>query len=311
MRHDKLGLQLDLLLMLTENRQWTIEDLCENLGVQRRNLYYYLEFFKRADFNIQKSGRYYYISRQSPFIAKLCDIVKFTDAEAVTLRRLLNDADGNNLQVRSLRKKLERFYDFHVIEDSVSAKRNAKLAQVLYDAIVQERKVIIHDYSSPHSHSTTDREVEPFLLMNGSNDLRAYECSSKMNKTFRISRMGSVEILDESWENHGKHRQMFTDYFNFSGETPCQVCLRLDQLSYNVLIEEYPRAERDVTADEDGIHWTFTPSVCSMIGIGRFILGLYDHVEVIGSPELQSYISQKLQAFTQIDNKNNTEQQKQ
>lgn len=309
MRHDKLGLQLDLLLLLTENREWSVSELCEKLGVQRRNLYYYLEFFKRADFKLQKSGHFYFISRQSPFISKLCDIVKFTDAEAVTLRRMLNEADGNNLQIASLKKKLERFYDFHVIEESVSNSRNAKISQKLYDAIVHERMVVIHGYSSPHSNTTTDREVEPFLLMNGSNDLRAYELASKMNKTFRISRMESVEILDKPWFNQSKHRQMFTDYFNFSSERPVDVHVRLDQLSYNVLIEEFPRSERDIVPEEDGKHWMFNTAVCSMIGIGRFLLGLYDHVEVVDSPELQEYISQKLQTFMQIDSKTKTEQE--
>lgn len=57
MRHDKLGLQLELLLMLTENRQWTVEQMCEHLGIGKRNLYYYLEFFKGAEFNLVKHGR--------------------------------------------------------------------------------------------------------------------------------------------------------------------------------------------------------------------------------------------------------------
>ena len=41
MRHDKLERELYLLQLLTENRTYTIERLCEKLGISRRNLYYY------------------------------------------------------------------------------------------------------------------------------------------------------------------------------------------------------------------------------------------------------------------------------
>lgn len=299
MRHDKLGQQLELLLMLTENRQWTVEQMCERLGIQQRNLYYYLEFFKSAEFGVQKRGGFYYISRDSPFISKLCDVVKFTDAEAVRLRQLLNSADEKDVLLRAIRKKLERFYDFNVLEKTVVSERHAKMMQKLYDAIMAEYVVVIHDYSSPSSKTVSDREVEPFLLMNGGSDLRAYEMKSKTNKTFRISRMGSVEILNKHWKYRSKHAAMFTDYFNFSGDQLTEVRLRLDQLSYNVLTEEYPKVERDIKAEEDGEHWMFTPSVCSMIGVGRFVLGLYDHIEIIDSPELSEYIEKKLAVFAE------------
>lgn len=297
MRHDKLGLQLELLLLLTENRQWTVDMLCDRLSINKRNLYYYLDFFKSAEFDVQKRGGYYFISRQSPFVSKLCDVVKFTDAEAVTMKKLLEKADQKDLQVKSIQKKLERFYDFNIIEESTYNKHHAQIAQTLYKAIAMEQSVIIYDYSSPNSNTVSDREVEPFLLFNGSHDLRAFEPSSGINKTFRISRMGNVEILDKEWANKRKHRQMFTDLFNFSGEDPVTVHIRLDQLSYNVLVEEYPRAEHDIVAEEDGKHWMFSPSVCSMLGIGRFVLGLYDHIEVVDSPKLEKYISEKLEKF--------------
>ena len=40
------------------------------------------------------------------------------------------------------------------------------------------------DYSSPHSHSVTNRVVEPFLLMNNNQDVRCHEIETRTNKTF-------------------------------------------------------------------------------------------------------------------------------
>lgn len=54
MRHDKLEKELQLLLLLTDNRSYTLKQLCEKLGMQRRNLYYYLEFFRDTGFKLVK-----------------------------------------------------------------------------------------------------------------------------------------------------------------------------------------------------------------------------------------------------------------
>lgn len=69
MRHDKLGLQLDLLLLMTENHDYTAAQLCDRLGISLRNLYYYLDFFRDAGFRVIKSGTCYRLDRHSPFSA--------------------------------------------------------------------------------------------------------------------------------------------------------------------------------------------------------------------------------------------------
>ncbi|MEE1121594.1 MAG: WYL domain-containing protein [Prevotella sp.] len=297
MRHDKLGLQLELLLLLTENRQWTVEQICQKLHIQKRNLYYYLDFFRGADFNIVKHGAYYSISRDSKFISRLCDIVKFSEDEIMLIKRLLDESDNSNMLVRSLKQKLMRFYDFNIIGDEQLRLRHAKIVSTMYEAIRSQQMVVIHNYSSAHSGSVTDRIIEPFLLMNGNRDIRAYEIKSKMNKTFRLSRMESVTLLDEKWLCRSEHRQIYTDIFNFASEDLIPVTLRLDQLSYNVLVEEFPLAEKDITSD--GEHWLYNSHVCSLKGIGRFVIGLYDHIEIINSPELEDYVCRKLKLFSE------------
>ena len=46
MRHNQLDRELALMLMLTENRDYTVQQMCERLDISRRSLYYYLEFFR-------------------------------------------------------------------------------------------------------------------------------------------------------------------------------------------------------------------------------------------------------------------------
>ena len=45
------------------------------------------------------------------------------------------------------------------------------------------------------------------------------------------------------------------------------------------MIEEYPLS-RPLFRQEDDKHWLLSMDVCEYRGIGRFVLGLYDDIEV-------------------------------
>ena len=64
-------------------------------------------------------------------------------------------------------------------------------------------------------------------------------------------------------------------------------------LSRNLLIEEYPLSERDIT-QVDNTTWMLDTKVCNYLGVGRFVLGLMDDVEIIDSPEFEKYIQEQL-----------------
>ena len=83
MRHDKLERELNLLLLLAGNRGYTLEQICDRMEISRRNLYYYLEFFRDCGFIVEKRGRIYSIDRQSPFF-------KITGAHRLHRRRDTN-----------------------------------------------------------------------------------------------------------------------------------------------------------------------------------------------------------------------------
>jgi predicted DNA-binding transcriptional regulator YafY len=175
----------------------------------------------------------------------------------------------------------------------------ARNISTLYEAIKLERCVMLKDYSSPHSNTLRNRLVEPFLFMNGNREVRCYEPESGMNKTFKIARIGEVVMTDLSWGNKSSHRQVFTDIFMFSSEEPKHVKLRLDRLARSLIVEEYPQSERFIRADGDQ-HWLLEMDVCSYAGIGRFVMGLYDGIDVIEDEGLKDYLREKI---NQLNNK--------
>lgn len=298
MRHDHLKRELELLLLLTQNRMYAPDDICQRVGISRRSFYYYIEFFEQAGFRIEKHAGRYSIDRSSPFFSRLYDIVQFTEDEAVLMRQLITDAGNASPRLRDLQAKLDRFYDFRILADEQLRRKTSRMRTTLYDAIKMRRMVEIKDYSSPSSHTLSDRRVEPFLFLNNNNNVRCYEPSTGRNKTFRLSRMGDVIRLDEPWSHEDKHRQAYIDLFAFSGEKTMKVSMHMGQLSHNVMLEEYPASAAGFVK-QDGDKWYFETDVCSYLGIGRFVLGMYDDIEVLGDREFLLYLEEKIKTWNE------------
>lgn len=293
MRHDKLERELNLLLLLTENHNYTVPEICDRVQISRRNFYYYLDFFRLAGFKVEHSKPYYRVSKDSPFFRKIDEVVHFTEDEAITMRRILDKTGDQSIQVERLRRKLDRLYDLQILDNEEMQEQLAHNVTTLYEAIKRQVAVKLVNYSSPHSNTTSNRIVEPFLLMNGNREVRCFELSSGINKTFKLSRMEDVQLLDVTWEHQNEHHKIFTDIFMFSDEKQWTVTMLMGRLSSSILLEEYPKARKYLTQQDD-THWQLELPVCSFIGIGRFVMGLFEDIEVQGCNEFKEFLNNKI-----------------
>lgn len=294
LNHNRFAKELDLLLTMIDGEGHTSTELCEVLGTTRRNFYYYLDFLREYGFNVIKEGTRYRLDPSSGFFRSIANNVSFSDDEAGYIYKLIEAVQQRNVHTETVRNKLRRFYDIRLFTDKQLRNRLLQNISLLHDAMQRKRVVILKDYSSPHSHTVSDRLVEPFLLLNDGSDVRCYELSSRMNKTFKLSRVGEVRIVEDvMWSHEYMHKKVFTDLFLFSGEDRYHVTLRLGQLAHNVLLEEYPQSASCVTPEDDD-HWRFETDVVSYAGIGRFILGLAEDIEVLGDEGLKKYLAEKV-----------------
>ena len=236
MRLDKFGNELDLLLLLTDNNNYTAQQLADQLHVSRRNLYYYLEYFRRSGFQVVKTGAYYRIDPSSRFFKRLHSNIALTVDEARYLRRLLENSHQKDMMTTLLKTKLDRYYGLEGSFSPTALKRIHQHIRALKEAIASKNVVVLKGYSSPHSRTVSDRMVEPFLLMNDDMDVRCYEIQSGVCKTFKLSRVQRIDTMDVFWMNEDKHREVFTDIFMFSGDQKLPIKLRLGQLAYNICL---------------------------------------------------------------------------
>jgi predicted DNA-binding transcriptional regulator YafY len=297
METDRLGRQLRLLMLLTQKRRMTLDEVGEKLGMSRRSLYRHIDTFRTLGFVVAKEGKQYHISPRSPFFRELVEGMEFSEDEALTLSQVLNSVYTSSPQVRHLREKLASLYDPKVLARHGVDSRVARNISLLFQAIREERVAVLKDYRSPATGTVSDRVVEPYLFLSENSEVRCYEITTGMNKTFKVGRAGSVRLLDIFWDNKERHAPFFADLFHFSGDRRFKVSLVLGALATSVLLEEFPDAESQLTLLDDGRHRLDT-EVCSFKGVGRFVMGLSDDIEVAGSPEFREYLRERVRNLT-------------
>lgn len=152
--------------------------------------------------------------------------------------------------------------------------------------------MILKDYSSSHTNAAKDYTVEPFKFNTNYIDIWAYDVSDGLNKRFKVARIGSVELLDEPWEHSAQHKDEPMVSFRIHGNASVHVKLRLHLIAKNLLLEEYPLAEKEVYQDSEGI-WYYEGNVRGMDGVGRFVLGLPAYVDVLEGEPIIEYLREQ------------------
>lgn len=294
MDQPKIERLLRLMKLMTGNVNYTVNDLAERLDTTYRSIYRYIESFKDAGFVVQKlDGGVYKLSKESPHFKDISQLVHFTDEEAHIVNQLIEGLDDTNMLKQNLRKKLCSVYNCTSMASSVVHGANASNVNSLVEAIECRCQVVLHGYASSHTGNRRDRVVEPFGFTTNYVQVWCYEPESGMNKLFKTSRIGSVEVLDREWEHSDKHHEGYIDIFRMTGFEQYRVQLKLGMLARNLLVEEYPLAERDIT-ELDENSWLLDTKVCNYRGIGRFVMGLMDDIEIVDSPEFEEYIKSQI-----------------
>lgn len=169
-------------------------------------------------------------------------------------------------------------------------------------------------YSSSYSGNTRDRLVEPFQMTSNYVGVWAYDLEDGKNKRFIVQRMGDVKKTPDLWSNELAHHNLPMDVFRFHGDKEYHVVLRLNALAKNLLVEEFPLAEKYLSAqnglleedlcvmqetlelpphdmeNEEEEYWIWGGTVRGLDGVGRFVMGLEGNIEVMEGDELIAYL---------------------
>lgn len=288
MDQPKIERLLRLMKMMSGNINYTIDELADKLGTSYRSIYRYIDTFKESGFVVEKlHGNVYKLGKMPRTYVDLKNLIYFSEEEAYIVNSLINSLDSTNMLKTNLKKKLSAVYNSTSIVNYVQKKELAEHIELLGQAIREKKRVILKSYESSHSHEVSDRFIEPFEFTTNCIDVWGYDLEKKENRVFKISRIGRVSLLDDSWCNEERHEKSKTDCFRISSFEQSRVKLELSIMAKNLLIEEYPLAEKDIR--KEGDKWILETMVSGMEGVGRFFLGLAHEIKILESDELKEY----------------------
>lgn len=296
MDQPKLQRMLELMMCLASNHYSTIEDISKRFGMSTRSIYRYIDTFKEAGFVVEKlPNKIVRLSKKSPFFEDISDLVFFTKEEAFILKSAIESIDTTNLLKQNLQKKLASIYDFRMVADIVTDSKSKNNVQKLIQAIDNGKQVMLEGYNSAHSDSVTDRLVEPFGFTTNCEQVWCYEIESQLVKTFKVSRIGQVEIMTTDWQFQAFHQQRPTDIFRFQGNEYHDIKLSMTVRAANLLMEEYPLSKKYLKRVSSASNrWVLETKVCEFEGVTRFILGLYDDIKILENDKLKKFVNQKI-----------------
>ena len=291
MDQPKVERMLRLMQLLSGNVYYTIGELGDKLGLSRRSLFRYFDTFKSAGFVVQHLGEgRYRMTTYNKEYSELSQLVYFSEEEAIVVSHLIENLDAANALKSGLKQKLAAVYDSTSISDYIENKGKSEIVESLANAVKAKRQVMLNDYASAHSGEAKDYVVEPYKFTKGFVDIIAYDTAAGFNKVFKISRIGAVKTLG-GWTYEDRHEEKIIDSFRMSGSPVEHVRLKMTLRAKNLLTEEYPVTGIEVCQDKNAWYWE--GDVNSLEGVGRFVIGLSEDIDVEEGTRLKAWLAEK------------------
>lgn len=290
MDQPKIERLLQIMQLLSSNTNYTLQDLENILGISERTLYRYIDSLKQAGFAVTRpSEGVYKMATLQQDMLDISQLVYFSKEESIVISRLIDSLDKNNAVKSSIRRKLSAVCEATPLAATYSNKKVGANTDTLTIAVRDHKQAILRAYESASSDLTQDYFVEPYAFTGNYEDVWAYDIKDEKNKTFKIARMGDVEIGD-CWKHEDKHAPKPVDSFRMSGVEPVDhVKLKMTTRAKALLVEEFPITLEEVF--QRGRTWYWEGDINKFEGIGRFVLGLHREVVVMEGEKFKEWLA--------------------
>lgn len=141
--------------------------------------------------------------------------------------------------------------------------------------------------------------VEPFEFKDDFNLVWAFDTALKQNRQFKVCRIENIQESPLPWEYERQHQSKPIDIFRNTGDLNKQIECALSLKARNLLVEEYPLAERYLTPAGKN-QYLLRAMVAKYEGPGRFVMGLTEDIQVKGNEGFRNYLKIKINKCTQI-----------
>jgi len=281
-------LRLFQIIAVLKTGRWTIKSLAERFDTSERTIYRYIKLLEEVELLIEKDfdGKYFIHSSEDELGTS-----EFTLEEMKLIKKLIQTEVDNNPLKELLLKKLSLNSELDKVPNLIVHARRGKLVEQLSQGIKEKKQLVLRNYHSANSSEITDRLVEPIGFGDNYQTVIALDTKDKQCKQFKIDRIGDIAETQKDFQFEKLHQKNTTDIFGMTGGVTTWITLKMQMRSYLLLREEHPLSVPYIEKRDD--HYQFHGPVCSFDGIGRFVMGLIDEIDVVGPPEFREHIRQK------------------
>lgn len=283
---------LQLISLLKKEPAKSIRFMAGFIESTERTVYRYLDLIKELGFELERDqNKRYFITGD-----RFQEFDSFTNEEVALLSELLLSSAKDNKLKDAILKKIYFKSEMAVHGNNILNAHLGLIIQKISISIENENKIILKSYHSANSQKISDRLVEPISFSDNYTSICAFEIATQKNKYFNIERITAVEELSEKQEFQSLHKVDQTDVFGFTewnGEK-FDIELNLSLRAFVILKEEYPLVLTFITQTDKNKPYILKCSINNPKPITRFILGLSNEVEIIGSKEYIEYFSNRI-----------------
>jgi len=275
------------LIALLKQRPRSVTYLAQVLESTTRTVYRYFELLESVGFQVDKDWHNHYFIQDWEDKANK---IAFSPEEASLINKLIKSGAQKHPLRDSVMAKLYVHSELKTISEGLIKARLGKLVEQIATAIKDQRQIILKNYHSASSGEIRDRLVEPININPDYNSFSAYDPKDRLSKTFKLERTSEVIILDKPFQHAHYHQQQKADMFGMSGGKKYTVSLKLSLRAYLLLREEFPLSIPYTKKEADD--YLFDGPVQGFQGIGRFVLGLMDDIEILKPTAFRRYCTE-------------------
>ncbi len=280
---------LQLITLLKKQPAKSIRFLAGIIESTDRTVYRYLDLVKELGFELQKDhNNKFQIIGEDEYPS-----ISFSNEEVSLLRDLVLSTGKDCKLKDSLLQKIYLQSELAIQGNHVLKANLGRMIEKINSSIIENKKIILKGYHSINTQVISDRIIEPISLTENYNSVCGFEVETKLNKYYNLERINEVIILDESREYNEFHTLDELDAFGFSENNGkrYKVELRISFRSYVLLKEEYPKIKKFIKKDTNSEKYLLNVEVNNPKPIIRFINGLKDEIEVLGSESFIKHIN--------------------
>lgn len=281
---------LQLITLLKKAPPKSIRFLAGVLESTDRTVYRYLDLVKELGFELHKdhNNKFEIVGGDE------YQQISFSNEEVLLLRDLVMTTGKENKLRDSLLQKIYLQSELAIQGNHILKANLGKIIEKINSSISENKRIVLKGYHSLNTQKISDRIIEPITLTDNYNSVCGFEVETQLNKYYNIERITEVIQLEEEQQFHQFHQMDEMDVFGFSEKNgqKFSVELLVSLRAYILLKEQYPKIENHITKDINTEKYRVKIDVNNPKPITRFILGLKDDIEVVGSESFLKHLSE-------------------